>query len=149
MAYRVIVVGNDQEELNIITNTLKKSPDFYLAASYKNAHSAISQSRMFNPDLFLIDVDDVESLNMIPAFLDIFPNADVLGLVSKWTSDIAKEIQKFGALGCILKPFTAIDVINALDIYKKRGRRKISRIISFFSPKGRAGRTTMASIDHN
>ena len=33
---------------------------------------------MFNPDLFLINVDDEESLNMVPAFVDLFPNAEKL-----------------------------------------------------------------------
>ena len=146
MAYQVIVIENDQESLDNIITTLKGSPDFNFITSYKDVNNAVSQSGMFNPDLFLINVDDEESLNMVPAFVDLFPNADILGLVSQWIPDASKKMQRFRALGCIVKPFTAKDVLEALRLYKIRGKKGLARIISFFSPKGRAGRTTMASI---
>ena len=146
MAYRVIVIEKDQTSLDDIIQTLKKSPDFTLAASYKDVNAAISQSEMFQPDLFLINVDDKQSLDMVPAFVDIFPNAEILGLVSQWIPDISKEMQKYRALGCITKPFTAADILEALRLYKIRGKKGLARVVSFFSPKGRAGRTTMAAI---
>ena len=146
MAYQVIVIENNQESLDNIIATLKRAPEFTVAATYKNANAAVSQSGMFNPNLFLINVDDSETLNMIPAFVDLFPNADILGFMSQWIPDISKKVQKYKALGCILNPFTAKDIIEALKLYKTRGKRGLARIISFFSPKGRAGRTTTAAI---
>ena len=119
---------------------------FTLAATYKTINAAIGQSSIFSPDLFFINVDSAENLKNIPVFVDIFPNAKILGLVSFWNADIAKDIIDAGALGCIIKPFVVKDVLDAINLYQKRGKSGLSRIISFFSPKGRAGRTTAAAL---
>ncbi len=146
MLYQTILVDDDSSLLDSMISALKSSTDFNLAATYKSVNEAIGQSSIFRPDLFLINVDSPESLKNIPVFVDIFPNSQILGLVTHWNADIAKDIIEAGALGCILKPFTSKDILDALDLYHKRGKSGLSRIISFFSPKGRAGRTTVAAL---
>ena len=146
MSYQVIVIEDHQEISDSIVATLKNSPDFVVAASYKNGNAAINQSKMFNPNLFLIDAEDSETLEMIPAFVETFPKADILGFVSHWIPDSSRAMQRAGALGNILRPFNTSDIIEAIKIYKTRGKTGLARVISFFSPKGRAGRTTMAAI---
>ena len=146
MAYQTILVEDDPAMLDEIIAELKNSTDFNLAVTYKSINEALGQSSIFRPDLFLINVDSADALKNIPVFVDIFPTAKVLGLVSFWNADIAKDIIAAGALGCILKPFAAKDILDALDLYNKRGKSGLSRIISFFSPKGRAGRTTAAAL---
>ena len=146
MAYQTILVEDDPTMLDEIIAELKNSTDFNLAATYKSVNEAIGQSSIFRPDLFLINVDSADTLKNIPVFVDIFPAANILGLVSFWNADIAKDIIAAGALGCILKPFVAKDILDAISLYKKRGKSGLSRIISFFSPKGRAGRTTAAAL---
>ncbi|MBR1730034.1 MAG: P-loop NTPase [Selenomonadaceae bacterium] len=146
MPYQVILIESDQVLLNNMIATIKKSSEFELAATFKTANAALGQSSIFRPDLFLVDVDNPDSLNMIPAFIDIFPDAKILGMMSLWNPNIAQKSLEAGALGCILKPFTADDIIKSLELYTLRGKNKPARLISFFSPKGRAGRTTMAAI---
>ena len=146
MAYQVILVEDEPSLLDEMIATLKSSPEFNLAATYKSIADAVGQSSIFRPDLFLIDVDSEDALNNIPMFVDIFPNAKILGLVSNWGADISMSVVEAGALGCIIKPFTVKDILDAIDLYEHRGRKGLSRIISFFSPKGRAGRTTAAAI---
>ena len=146
MAYQVILVEDEPSMLDEMIATLKSSTEFNLAATYKNFNDAVGQSSVFRPDLFLIDVDSADALKNIPVFVDIFPDAKILGLVSNWVADIAASVIDAGALGCILKPFAVQDILDAIELYEKRGRRGLSRIISFFSPKGRAGRTTAAAI---
>ena len=146
MAYQTILVENEPAMLDDIISALRNSTDFNLAATYKSVNEAIGQSSIFRPDLFLINVDSPDDLKNIPVFVDIFPNSYILGLVSSWNADTAKDIIQAGALGCILKPFSTQDVLNAIDLYTKRGKSGLSRIISFFSPKGRAGRTTLAAL---
>lgn len=143
MAYRVVVIENNQDYLRKMLSLLKQSPEFTVVASYEHVNAAISQSGMFDPNLFLINVDDKESLDMIPAFVDLFPNADILGVVSKWKADASKQMQRVKTLGCVLMPTTVNEILEALRIYKVRGQKGLARIIAFFSPKGRAGRTTM------
>ena len=146
MAFSTILVEDEPQLVTAMTAVLKNSPDFNLSATYKNFNDAIGQSSIFRPELFLIDVDAQDSYQNIPVFVDLFPGAKILGLVSKWDADIAMNVIAAGALGCIPKNFTAHDIHDALELYQKRGRPGLSRIISFFSPKGRAGRTTTAAL---
>ena len=146
MSAQVILVESNPELAENIQNTLKKSADYVLAATYKTANAALGQSRMFKPDLFLLNVDDEETVNIIPAFSDLYPNAMIIGLMEHWRPGVTYVCMKGGAYGCILKSFTIQDLTTAIELYKLRGKNAPSRVIAFFSPKGRAGRTTVASI---
>ena len=146
MAYQVILIESNTEVINELLTPLKRSPDFTVAATYTSAHSAIGQAGMFQPNLFLMDVEDDEELDLLPAFADIFPGAFILGMMSVWDPNRAYRSLRGGATGCVLKPFTADDILTSLKLFTARGAHKAGRIVSFFSAKGRAGRTTLAAI---
>ena len=146
MAYRVIVVENNPNMLDEIVNMLRRSPDFEVASTYKHANAAINPAGMFHPDLFFLNVEDEESIEALPDFVERFPGAYILGTLNQWDPLIAQKSMEGGATGCILKPFTAHEVLEYIQLYSIRGERKPARLISFFSPKGRAGRTTLAAI---
>ena len=146
MPTQVIIIEDDQSFSEKLIAEIKKSPDYEVAARYKTATSALGQSRMFKPDLFLMDVDRIETINLIPSFKNLYPNAEILGLMEYWNSKTSYACSKAGVTGCVLKNFTLEEMQKSLEIYKLRGQKKPTRIISFFSPKGRAGRTTVASM---
>lgn len=146
MAYQVILIESNQAAMNEIILPLKRSPEFTVAATYTSAHAAIGQASMFQPNLFLMDVEDDEELEMLPAFADLFPGAYILGMMTVWDSQRAYHSLCGGAMGCILKPFSAQDLLKSLQLFTARGAHRAGRIVSFFSPKGRAGRTTLAAI---
>ena len=146
MASQVILIESDPILAENMSNTLKKSPDFVVAATYRDVNSALGQSKMFKPDLFLVNVDDDDSVRMIHAFSELYPKATILGLMEHWRPGVTYVCAQGGAYGCILKSFTIDDLKNALSLYKLRGKNTPARVIAFFSPKGRAGRTTVASI---
>lgn len=146
MAYRVIVIEKESEALDSIISKLRRSPDFEIAATYKSVNAAINPSGMFKPNLFLLNVEDDAALDMMPDFVGKFPGAYVLGMMNQWDPFIVKDAMGSGATGCILKPFAAKDILEYLKLYSARGERKPAKVISFFSPKGRAGRTTLAAI---
>lgn len=146
MAVQVVLVEDDQQITENMLVALRKSPEFEVAATFKTAESALGQSIMFKPELFLIDVEDEKAVPLISAFIDTYPKATVLGIMDIWKSGIAYECLKGGAAGCILKSFTVEDIKNALELYRLRGKSEPSRMVTFFSPKGRAGRTTVATI---
>jgi pilus assembly protein CpaE len=66
--------------------------------------------------------------------------------MGQWNSNVAEQLLSAGASGCILKPFNSADVIEALKIYKRRGKALPTRTLAFFSPKGHSGRTTVATV---
>ena len=146
MAYRVIIIENNPDALSEMIAKLRRSPDFEVTATYNSAHAAINPSGMFRPNLFLLNAEDEDTLNTVSDFVDKFPGAYILCMMNQWDPLIAQKALEGGATGCILKPFTAKEVIEHLQLYSVRGQRKPARLISFFSPKGRAGRTTLAAI---
>ena len=146
MAYRVIVIESDPNMLEEIVALLRRSNNFEIAATYRNANAAINPSGMFNPNLFLLNVEDEENVDIIPDFVAKFPGAYILGTMGQWDPMIAQRVSEGGATGCILKPFTAKEILEYIQLYSVRGQHKPARLISFFSPKGRAGRTTLAAI---
>lgn len=146
MPSQVILVESDPTLAENMNAVLKSSADFTVAATYKNANAALGQSKMFQPDLFLINADDEQNIEMIPAFTDLYPKAMVLGLMKNWRPGVTRVCTKGGAYGCILKSFTIEDLKKGLELFTKRGKPLNAREIAFFSPKGRAGRTTVASL---
>ena len=146
MAYQVIVIEDNPEMLDEIVATLRKSPDFNVAATYRSANAAINPAAMFHPNLFLMNVESDEVFDILPDFVARFPGAYILGTMSQWDPIAAKKTLQSGATGCILKPLTAKDILEYIQLYTVRGQHKPANLISFFSPKGRAGRTTLAAI---
>ena len=146
MASQVIVVEDDKQSADKLAATLRSSKDFEVAATYKTATLALGQSKMFKPDLFLIDVDDGTAIPLIASFVNLYPNARILGTLDSWQSKIVYDCLKAGVDGCILKSFTVEEIKKSLELYELRGQNRPARVISFFSPKGRAGRTTAASL---
>lgn len=146
MAYRVIVIEDNPDLMEDMVMTLRKSPDFEVSSTYKTANAAMGPAGMFDPNLFLITVDDDETLGKLSAFVGMFPGAYVLGTMSQWDSLKAQRALEAGATGCIIKPFAAKEILDYLRLYSIRGKHKPARVISFFSPKGRSGRTTLAAL---
>ena len=146
MTYRVILVERDPDLLSRMAGILKADNAFDLASTYHDADVAYGQSSVFRPTLFLINVDEPRAVALIPRFLKGYPQAQVLGLMGQWNSNVAEQLLSAGASGCILKPFNSADVIEALKIYKRRGKALPTRTLAFFSPKGHSGRTTVATV---
>ena len=146
MAYKVIVVEDNQTMMDSMLNVLRRSPDFEVVATYKNVNAALGQAGMFKPNLFFLNLENEEMLNAVPDFVDTFRGAYILGTMSQWDPLDVNQAMEGGATGCILKPFTAKEILEYIQLYSVRGQRKPAELISFFSPKGRAGRTTLAAI---
>ncbi len=146
MANQVILVEKNQQVREKIVAALKMSGEFEVASHYDTGAAALSQSKIFRPNLFLLDAEDEQTIKMLSAFSDVYPDAKILAMMTHWNSNVAYACLKAGAMGCILKSFTVEEIKKSLELYEKRGKNRPARVISFFSPKGRAGRTTVASI---
>lgn len=143
MKYNVILVDDEDSTITQTVNIFKRFPDFTLMSSYREVKSAIGQSSVFDPNLFLIDIENSDNRRMLPAFADIFPNAIVIGIMNKWDADKTFESIRGGAIGCIIKPFSGEDLIDAIKIFSRGVCNTVPRSCSFFSAKGRSGKTTL------
>lgn len=146
MRYRVILVEHDLAMLSELAGTIRTDPSFELAATYQDPEAAVGQSSVFHPNLFLVDVDIPRGLETLSTLIRLYPEAEVLGIMERWNGDLADEVLRAGALGSLLKPFQMEEVTEALSLYKRRGQRLPARTLAFFSPKGRSGQSTVASI---
>lgn len=140
--YRVVLIDGDNNLVAKISKMFKDMNGFSLVASYREANEALAQSVVFRPNLFLIDIDNEESRHMVPAFLDLYPDAKLLGLMDKWEADRAFEIFRIGALGCLVKPFDGEKLSEAIRVFSRGHRAARQRTMVFFSPKGNCGKTT-------
>ena len=129
-----------------LSGMLKEAPEFNLVATYQSGVSALGKGGMFRPNLFLVDMKQPRILELISRFAFIFPNAHILGTMSQWDADLADSALAAGVHGCLLKPFSPADITGMLALYEQRGTTRPSRVMAFFSPKGRSGRSTLASI---
>ena len=146
MKYRVILIEHNEDMLLKLSSVIKSSQQFNLVATYHDVKSALGQGSMFQPDLFLVDMEHSETPELISRFTVIFPYASMLGTLTRWNADIADRALEEGMQGCLLKPFSVADIFNTLKLYQQRGKAAPPRVMAFFSPKGRSGRTTLASI---
>lgn len=143
MPYKVIVLEDDNAVLADIVSMLRQTSGFELMAYYQDSASALRRSKVFDPNLILVSVDEGSFMDTIPSFKELFPEADVLGLMERWSPDFADQALEMGASGCLLKDFRPGDIKEALRLFGRRGEAKPARIITFFSPKGRSGKSTL------
>ena len=143
MAYNVVIVDNDDAKISDISTIFRRTPEYTVVSTYHEVKSALGQSSMFKPDLFLINVDNSGNLEALPAFEDLFPDAIVLGTLKQWDSDIAFQVIRSGGLGCLIKPFGLDELKNSIKLFSRGIKGVKPRLFSFFSAKGRSGKTTL------
>ena len=143
MKYNTILIDSDDATQIHTANIFKRLPQLNLVSSYREVKSALGQGTVFNPNLFLVDIEDADNRKSLPEFATIFPEAVVIGIMSKWDADKAFESIQRGAVGCLIKPFSGEDILDGLKIFSRGVRGTKPRSCSFFSAKGRSGKTTL------
>ncbi|WP_295359518.1 response regulator [uncultured Succiniclasticum sp.] len=143
MAYRVILVESNRLMLERLSSVIRNTKDFELVSRYQRAGDALGQGGMFKPNLILLDIDEEDNLSMLEDFTQTFPEADVICLSAKWAPGDSESIARAGAKGFLIKPFTSEELQEALRTFNKSGLSYGSDVISFFSPKGKSGKTTL------
>ena len=143
MKYSTILIDDDDATLIHTTNIFKRLPDLNLVSSYREVKSALGQGTVFNPNLFLVNIDSADNRKSLPEFAEVFPEAVVVGIMDKWDADKAFESIRGGAIGCLLKPFSGEDIIDGVKIFSRGVKNAKPRSFSFFSAKGRSGKTTL------
>ncbi len=145
MAYRVILVEGNQLMLERLSGVVRSAREFELAARYQRAGDALGQGSVFKPDIVLLDIDGDDNITLLEDFVTVFGSASVICLSAKWSPSDSEAIAKAGARGFLIKPFTADELQDAVATFAKSGISSGAKVISFFSPKGKSGKTTLIS----
>ena len=143
MAYRVILVESNRLMLERLSSVIRNTKDFELVSRYQRAGDALGQGGVFKPNLILLDIDEEDNLSMLEDFTQSFPDADVICLSAKWAPSDSEAMARAGAKGFLIKPFTSEELQEAIRTFNKNSLSFGSDIISFFSPKGKSGKTTL------
>ena len=143
MSYRVMLVEHDRLMLEQLSATIQKAEGFDLVAKYQAANDAIGQGSIFKPNLILLDADDTNAATMIQDFHHVYPAASIIGMGEKWNAESASHYVRAGAKGYMVKPFTEQELKEAVETFGKAGMEVGSEAFTFFSPKGKSGKTTL------
>ena len=143
MAYRVILVESNRLMLERLSSVIRNTKNFELVSRYQRAGDALGQGAMFKPNLILLDIDEEDNLSLLEEFTQSFRDADVICLSAKWAPSDSESIARAGAKGFLIKPFTSEELQEAIRTFNRSGISVGSNVISFFSPKGKSGKTTL------
>ena len=140
--YNVMLVEGNRLMMEQLSNAIRNSEGFKLAARYHDTGEALGQGAVFHPNLILLDLDK-NPLAVLDDFRRVFPNARIICMGENWNAETAGRSVQNGAQGYLVKPFTGEELRKALETFGKSGMETSSHVISFFSPKGKSGKTTL------
>lgn len=143
MAYRVLIVESDRLMLERLAAVVTATPGFELVARYQTLSDALGQGKIFNPNLVLLDIENQNAVALISDFLKVYPGVSILCMGEKWRAESASHIVQAGARGYIIKPFTGAELQEAVETFSKLGAEVGCEAFTFFSPKGKSGKTTL------
>ena len=143
MAYRVMLVERDRLMLEQLSQTIRKTAGFELVARYQNPSEALGQGSVFQPNLILLDVEGTTGSNLLTEFHSTYDGVAILCMGEQWQAERASHYVQAGAKGYIVKPFTSEELKEAVDTFARSGMEVGAETITFFSPKGKSGKTTL------
>lgn len=143
MEYRVMLVERDRLMLEQLSQTIRKTAGFELVARYQNPSEALGQGSVFQPNLILLDVEGTTGSNLLTEFHSTYDGVAILCMGEQWQAERASHYVQAGAKGYIVKPFTSEELKEAVDTFARSGMEVGAETITFFSPKGKSGKTTL------
>lgn len=145
MSYRTVLIENNRMMLERLSSVIRNSPGFELSARYQTAGDALGQMQAFSPNLILLDIDCEPNVSLLSDLKKNCGQALIICLSCRWDSEAQARLLRGGAQGYMIKPFTPDELQAAVRNADRASLRSSARVISFFSPKGKSGKTTLIS----
>ncbi len=142
MEYNVLLVESNRLMIEQLANVINATEGFSVAAKYQEPADALGQGAVFNPNLIMLDVES-NPVSILEDFKRIYPDTSIICLGDHWNAESASMLVRAGARGYLMKPFTSDELLKALKTFGKSGMEVASKVVSFFSPKGKSGKTTL------
>ncbi len=143
MEYNVMLVEGNRLMLEQLANVVRNTEGFHLAVRYQDPMDALGQGVVFKPNLILLDVEQEHGTEILGDFVEAFPGAAILCTGEYWRSEVASHVVQAGARGYLVKPFSSEELREAVETFGKSGMELSSHTMTFFSPKGKSGKTTL------
>jgi len=170
---RILVVDDIAETRENLAKLIGFETDMVIAASAEGGQQAVELAKRERPDVILMDINmpGMDGITATEIIANTVPGSPIIMMSVQGEQDYLRRSMLAGAREFLVKPFSADELVNAIrhvhEIEKvKRARyEQVSppsnagggppahsaggptrgKIITFFSPKGGVGRTTIST----
>jgi pilus assembly protein CpaE len=169
---RILVVDDIAETRENLAKLIGFEPDMTIVASADGGQQAVEFAKRERPDVILMDINmpDMDGITATEIIANTVPESPIIMMSVQGEQDYLRRSMLAGAREFLVKPFSADELVNAIrhvhEIEKvKRARYQQAapaqqqqspsltsmlgpekgKIITFFSPKGGVGRTTIST----
>ncbi len=170
---RILIVDDIAETRENLAKLIGFETDMVIAASAEGGQQAVEMAKRERPDVILMDINmpGMDGITATEIIANTVPGSPIIMMSVQGEQDYLRRSMLAGAREFLVKPFSADELVNAIrhvhEIEKvKRARyEQVSppphagggppahsaggatrgKIITFFSPKGGVGRTTIST----
>ena len=143
MQYKIMLIEHNRLLLEQLSKIIEKAPDMELEARFQSNSDALGQGRVFNPNIILWDAELGNGVEFLQELIGVFPGASIICTGEKWDAERTSHFIQAGASGYLIKPFTYNGLKEAIKTYTANGMEQDCQAMTFFSPKGKSGKTTL------
>ena len=169
---RIIIVDDIADTRENLAKLIGFEPDMEVAATAGGGQEAVNLAKQHRPNVILMDINmpDMDGITATEIISNTVPESPIIMMSVQGEQDYLRRSMLAGAREFLVKPFSADELINSIrhvhELEKvRRARyapvapvqapggpavgattgRETGKIITFFSPKGGVGRTTIAT----
>ncbi len=169
---RILVVDDIAETRENLAKLIGFEPDMTIVASADGGQQAVEFAKKERPDVILMDINmpDMDGITATEIIANTVPESPIIMMSVQGEQDYLRRSMLAGAREFLVKPFSADELVNAIrhvhEIEKVKRQRyqqqapvqqqqspsltsmlgpEKGKIITFFSPKGGVGRTTIST----
>ncbi len=171
---RILIVDDIDETRENLAKLIGFEPDMEIVGSASSGQQAIDLAKRERPHVILMDINmpDMDGITATEIIANTVPESPIIMMSVQGEQDYLRRSMLAGAREFLVKPFSADELVNAIRHVNELEKVKRARyaqqapqqaatggpaqpaaiqgdqkgqIISFFSPKGGVGRTTIAT----
>jgi pilus assembly protein CpaE len=169
---RILIVDDIADTRDNLAKLIGFEPDMEVAGTADGGQAAVNLAKKERPHVILMDINmpDMDGITATEIISNTVPESPIIMMSVQGEQDYLRRSMLAGAREFLVKPFSADELINAIrhvhELEKvKRARyaaaapaaaapvnplapagpRQTGQIVTFFSPKGGVGRTTIAT----
>jgi pilus assembly protein CpaE len=169
---RILIVDDIADTRDNLAKLIGFEPDMEVAGTADGGQAAVNMAKKERPNVILMDINmpDMDGITATEIISNTVPESPIIMMSVQGEQDYLRRSMLAGAREFLVKPFSADELINAIrhvhELEKVKRARYAQvqpaaggpaaaaaapaptaqgRIITFFSPKGGVGRTTIAT----
>ncbi len=166
---RILIVDDIADTRENLAKLIGFEPDMEVAGAAAGGQEAVNLAKKERPHVILMDINmpDMDGITATEIISNTVPESPIIMMSVQGEQDYLRRSMLAGAREFLVKPFSADELINSIrhvhELEKVRRTRyapaqqasapgapaaparETGKVITFFSPKGGVGRTTIAT----